>query len=419
MKNKKAFTLVELLAVIVILAVILVIAVPQVLDVIETTKVGSLESSAKLIANSAEKKYAEFLALGKDTSTIKCSDVTKLNDRDYGTCTISFDENGEATISIKGKDDGKFEGLKCEGTKDNMVCGDIPQLPVINCTFEGEMVQGAEYVNGQYTYKYKQEYDIDDTFEGWVNKDFDGWGVTLTDKGSTEPVTSEVCTYINGKPVVSMRWMFAGSKATSIDLSSFNTSNVTSMFGMFAGSAATSLDLSNFDTSNVTDMSGMFSESKTTSLDLSSFNTSKVTNMGYMFNDSAVTNLDLSNFDTSNVINMSGMFMNSAATSLDLSNFDTSNVTNMSYMFRDSVATSLDLSSFDTSKVTDMSDMFAYSAAISLDLSSFNTGNVIDMSAMFYHSAATTGYAKTQTDADKFNLSSGKPSTLTFVVKGS
>ena len=345
MKNKKAFTLVELLAVIVILAVILVIAVPQILDVIDTTKVGSLESSAKLIASTAEKKYAEFLALGKDTSTIKCSDVTKLNDRDYGTCTIKFDENGKATVTLKGKENGKFEGLQCSGTKDNMVCGDIPPLPVINCTFDGELVQGAEYVHGQYTYRYKQYY-YNDIFDGpgWNGFSNDGWGVTLTDKESTKAVTSEVCTYINDKPVVSMSGMFYGSAATTLDLSSFNTSKVTKMSSMFENSAATILDLSSFDTSKVTDMSSMFQVS--------------------------------------------------AATSIDLSSFDTSNVTNMSYMFAYSKATSLDLSSFDTSNVT-------------------NFGN------MFESSKATVGYARTRTDADKFNSSTNKPSALTFVVKGS
>ena len=414
MKNNKAFTLVELLAVIVILAVILVIAVPQVLDVIDTTKIGSLESSAKLIASTAEKKYAEYLALGK------------------------------ATVTIKGKDDGKFDGLKCEGTKDNMVCGDIPPLPVINCTFtpsedntiksklytvkdydacmtnlrstiidemggtedilngicsgtgdgyvgstsqniewiivdnyfteqelidlnviNAEEIDVYEYVNGQYTYRYGQEYGGDD----WYTIDNDGWGVTLTDKASTEPVTSEVCTYINDKPIVSMSSMFEESAATSIDLSSFDTSNVTNMSFMFSGSAVTSLNLSSFNTSNVTNMSGMFM-------------------------NSAVTSLDLSNFDTSNVTSMHSMFMNSAVTSLDLSNFDTSNVTSMHSMFWGSAAISLDLSSFDTSKVT-------------------------DMSYMFQNSSATTGYARTQTDADKFNSSDGKPSTLTFVVKES
>ena len=383
MKNKKAFTLVELLAVIVILAVILVIAVPQVLDVIDTTKVGSLESSAKLIANSAEKKYAEYLALGKDTSTIKCSDVSKLNNKDYGTCTVSFDENGKATVLIKGKDDGKFDGLKCEGTKDNMVCGDIPPLPVINCTFDGELAQGAEYVNGQYTYRYKQEYD----YYTWENIEIDGWGVILTDKASTEPITSEVCTYINDKPVVSMSFMFYASAATTLDLSSFNTSKVTNMQGMFSWSAATNLDLSSFNTGNVTNMTSMFARSAATSLDLSNFDTSKVTDMSDMFFEYTGTNIDLSNFDTSNVTDMSSMFFAYTGTNIDLSNFDTSKVTNMSGMFSNSKATNLDLSSFDTSNVTDMSFMFAQSSTRYIDLSSFNTSNVINVDSMFCDAA--------------------------------
>ena len=54
--NKKGFTLVELLAVIVILAVILVIAVPQILNTIDESRNGALMSSAKLIAASAETK---------------------------------------------------------------------------------------------------------------------------------------------------------------------------------------------------------------------------------------------------------------------------------------------------------------------------------------------------------------------------
>ena len=53
MKKKKGFTLVELLAVIVILAVILVMAVPQIMSVIESARKGSIESTAKLIAEGA------------------------------------------------------------------------------------------------------------------------------------------------------------------------------------------------------------------------------------------------------------------------------------------------------------------------------------------------------------------------------
>ena len=68
MKKKKGFTLVELLAVIVILAVILVIAVPQIMSVIESARKGSIESTAKLIAEGAEREYTNRKILGKDTN---------------------------------------------------------------------------------------------------------------------------------------------------------------------------------------------------------------------------------------------------------------------------------------------------------------------------------------------------------------
>ncbi len=248
--------------------------------------------------------------------------------------------------------------------------------------------------------------------------------------------------YLDTSNVIDMSRMFQDSQATTLDLSSFDTSKVTIMSHMFLRSQATTLDLSSFDTSNVTDMSYMFQNSQATTLDLSSFDTSNVTDMSYMFNGSQVTTLDLSNFNTSNVTTMRTMFQNSQATTLDLSSFDTSNVTDMSYMFnysqvttldlsnfntsnvttmrtmfQDSQATTLDLSSFDTSNVTDMSFMFFNSKATTLDLSSFDTSNVTDMARMFYNSQATTGYARTQADANRFNSSSYKPSTLTFVVK--
>ncbi|MGM9877359.1 MAG: BspA family leucine-rich repeat surface protein, partial [Bacilli bacterium] len=82
----------------------------------------------------------------------------------------------------------------------------------------------------------------------------DGWGVQLTDKKSTEPVTSELCSSINGKPIVTMRYMFYDSKATTLDLRSFDTSNVTNMSWMFQYSKATTIDLSSFDTSKATIM---------------------------------------------------------------------------------------------------------------------------------------------------------------------
>lgn len=176
------------------------------------------------------------------------------------------------------------------------------------------------------------------------------------------------------------------SKLTSLDLSSFDTSNVTDMSGMFYKcSSFTTLGLSNLDTSNVTDMRAMFDDcSSLTSLDLSSFDTSKVTDMGYMF------------------------CYCSRLISLDLSSFDTSNVTDMRYMFCScSSLISLDLSSFDTSRVISMHEMFYYCASLTtLDLSNFNTSKVIDMCSMFRNCSSLIDIYI----SDKWNINSVKHS---------
>ena len=281
-----------------------------------------------------------------------------------------------------------------------------PSPEAVYCTFDGELKQGAEYVNGQYTYRYKKEGISSSSGLNWYSISTDGWGVQLTDKTSTDAVTSSLCTYINNKPVVSMKYMFAYSQATTIDVSNFNTSNVINMGSMFYNSQATTLDVSNFDTSKARNMSYMFSSSKATTLDVSNFNTSNVTNMYAMFLSTKVSVLDVSKFDTSKVTNMSYMFSGSEATTLDVSNFNTSNVTNMGSMFYYSQATTLDVSNFDTSKVTDMSKMFSSSQATTLDLSGFNTSNVTNMSNMFNKATnLKTIYVSNKFITDKVNSS--------------
>ena len=228
-------------------------------------------------------------------------------------------------------------------------------------------------------------------------------------------LTSLNVSSFNTSNVKRMDAMFYGcSGLTSLDVSNFNTSNVVRMtrtvdtvldyytgyssgeevqipesnklirFGMFAQcSSLTSLDLSSFNTSQVTDMRGLFEGcKKLTSLNVSSFNTSNVKYMDGMFKDcSSLTSLDLTNFNTSNVVSMGtvhrffynwgsagqygnyryeangGMFENcTGLTSLDLSNSNTSNVTRMYKMFYNCTnLTYLNLSIFDMSnlEVTD------------------------------------------------------------------
>ena len=268
---------------------------------------------------------------------------------------------------------------------------------VTNCTFDGELTQGAEYVNGQYTYRYMQEgvYSNDSSL-AWVDIKDKGWGVQLTDKDSTAVAIGNVCTYINNEPVISMSYMYSGSAAESINLSSFNTSKVKNMKAMFYKVTTTTLDTSSFDTPSVTDMSYMF-YSQATKIDASGFDTSNVTDMSYMFSYTQATTLDLSSFNTSKVNNMNSMFSSTNATTLDLSNFDTSKVTNMGSMFFGSKVNNLDLSNFDTSNVTDMSNMFWFSSASVIDVSGFDTSKVTNMDYMFYDSKAKTIYV-----SDKF-----------------
>ena len=109
----------------------------------------------------------------------------------------------------------------------------------------------------------------------------------------------------------SNRWIFEKRhcKATSLDLSNFDTSNLTSLWGMFEDCQATSINLESFDTSNVTSMVNVFHSCAVKSLDLSNFETSKVTSMSEMFR--FCRNLDylnLSSFDDSNVKDMDKMF---------------------------------------------------------------------------------------------------------------
>ena len=138
--KKNAFTLIELLAVIVILAVILVIAIPRILNVIEESKKDSIKSSARMIINSAEKKNMIDKVNGS-TEEITCDNSVKLSKEDYESCIITIDEEGKATINLVGK--GKFDGYKCIGTNDNLACGQVESITL--------PLNGKEYIEKLYS----------------------------------------------------------------------------------------------------------------------------------------------------------------------------------------------------------------------------------------------------------------------------
>ena len=112
-------------------------------------------------------------------------------------------------------------------------------------------------------------------------------------RGMTNLVDVNGIRYLNTSEVDNMAMMFYQcSRLTSIDLSSFDTSNVLVLGYMFYGcSAFTSIDLSNFNTSKVLDTSGMFSScgALQTIYVGSGWDMSKVNSSSYMF--SSCTNL--------------------------------------------------------------------------------------------------------------------------------
>ena len=441
--NKKGFTLVELLAVIAIIAILGTMGVAAVLKIYNNNINKTMVVQENNIAE-ASKTYLEDYCIDPIDNTYECPDSYKNNESIKYVCLsdlqdnikdnyvnkttykksdckgiITFTENKDGeylnakTYLYCGYDKNKKEyeymtdssldiskysrcdiasGIKGEG-ETTTTTTTTKVVPAVACTYNGTLKQGTEYVNGQYTYRYMQDGDFPSSGLTWKNMSTKGWGVQLTDKKSTDPVTSEVCTTINGIPVTSASYAFRDSKAVSIDLSSFDNNQITDMNHMFSWSDVRSMDLNYLNTSKVTNMSGMFNGVSITKLDIQALDTRNVTDMSSMFNSAYIKDADFSKLNTSKVTNMDSMFYKFRTNSdtLDVSNFDTSKVTDMSSTFSDLEFTSIKgIEKLDTSNVTRMSCMFCFSEMETIDVSHFNTSNVRIMSDVFAYTFVDT-----------------------------
>ncbi|MCI7332544.1 MAG: BspA family leucine-rich repeat surface protein [Mollicutes bacterium] len=453
MKNKKGFTLVELLSVIAILAILVIIALPNVIRMFTDAKKNAFVTEVQVVYKETTKKFISESSKGNKLSTVSSIDDTKLNMTGEGLdyCVILDNQGkvkklavGNNSYYIVLNDINDVESITKDDVQDgkltDMKCDSEAFKVKLKCKYDGELKQGAEYINGQYTYRYMQESSNN---RSWNNIYDLGWGVRITDDKSEEDANTAICDTINDIPIVSAAYMYYYSNAKQIDVSTLNTNNIKNMSYMFSYTIVNKLDLRNFNTSNVTNIRGMFDSSYVKEIiGISDFNTSNVTDMSSTFKWSSLETIDISRWDTSKVTSMSGMFSGTSNASskrdssvrkyvdasvkniiglndinteklvnmnymfqgysgndFSLSNFNTSNVTKMGYTFSGIKVNKLDLSSFNTSKVTDMSFMFYQSAATTLDLSSFNTSNVTNMNDMFKNSAATT------LDLSSFNTS--------------
>ena len=334
---------------------------------VDVNNLNPVDTYYKLLYLNNSNLEIKYFSETKDTDEVKTSykspndSVTSSNTNNLKLfIRNNSDTNQDVSFSLKG-------GYINNTLSDISVPSGYSEITIDNssnntyfCKTSDTLAQGLEYVNGQYTYGYMKEGHNSSSGLAWSNISNDGWGVQLTDKASTDAITSKICSYINNKPLVSAAGTFNKSQATILNLDGLNTSNIINMNGMFSNTQITTLDVSKFDTSNVKDMGWMFSGSQATTLDVSSFNTSNVTNMKYMFGNIPAITIDVSKFNTSKVTNMYAMFYRSQITTLDLSSFDTSNVTDMSFMFNNSIKLKTIYASnkFKTDLVTSSSNMF-------------------------------------------------------------
>ena len=192
--------------------------------------------------------------------------------------------------------------------------------------------------------------------------------------------------------VVGMGGMFYGVHiAEPLNLNKWDVSKVTDMMNMFRASHYTSIDISSWDTSNVAIFETMFMQCKATELKLpSKFVRSiegKITNMYRMFNQAGVISLDVTEWDTQNINSLIGVFMMCVNLTeiKGIENWNTSKITSMNQLFYQcKKLTSLNISEWETGQVTDMGSMFQECEKLeTIDMTKWDTSKVASIYCMF------------------------------------
>ena len=237
----------------------------------------------------------------------------------------------------------------------NITIGKVKPNP---CTYDGELVQGTEYVNGQFTYRYRQKigsFQANNSYS-WINNDNDGWAVILTDLNSTDDVNTKICSTINEKPVNIANNLFFNSKAKNINISDWDTSNLEDISYMFVFiQNVEELNLSNWDLTNVTNMSHFVNGTNSLKkVDFSNVNLEKVKDLSDAFsNNTSLEEFKIDNCDISKVEIMDRMFSNNPSLKkIDMSSFDTDSLISMDLIFNDDTSLeTINLDGFDLSKL--------------------------------------------------------------------
>lgn len=185
------------------------------------------------------------------------------------------------------------------------------------------------------------------------------------------------------RTVTNMSNMFNGNTVFNQPIGSWDVSNVTNMNNMFINATAFNQALSNWNTSNVTNMNSMFWSASAFNQPIGNWNVSNVTNTGGMFGGTSRFNQSINSWNTSKLTSINHMFNQNTAFNQPLNSWDTSKVTDMYGAFYGASAFNQPLNSWNTSSATTMGSMFREAGAFNQPLSSWNTANVTDMLYMF------------------------------------
>ena len=410
---KKAFTLIELLSVIIILGIIALIAVPVTSRIIDEARIGAFKRSVENIEDAVGRKVAMDLLKGDNSekSYVYSDGKSTSGDLDKAfkgkrpdEAIIHVNSSGEIEYAIYDKDlkvcvSKSYESSEYEVSKninDKNECLGMLTIALLMDSSIGEksgiktfankiisvsFVNNSEMIEGQ-PITYDLSLDEDESVLGYLmpaaNNMFD------------------LYVYSPGKIYAPANFYFFEdmNNLVSVDFANLSTINTVNMSNLFywCSSLEEIKNIQNLNTSKVTTMRNMFAQNESlVSLDLSSFDTSSLTDMNGMFYEcSSLEYLNISGFNTSKVIDMNGVFESCRSLlSINLSNFNTSNVTDMFAMFFECESlTSLDLTSFDITNVTDMDDMF--DETINLEViyvnSNWNTDNKNTEYGMFTNS---------------------------------
>lgn len=116
--NKKGFTLVELLAVIVILAIIALIATPIILNVIDNAKEGAAKNSAYGYIDALEKANAQAILSDSEVTVLSGTYTTS-----DGGKVVTYGSNKSMNVNFKG--DAPTDGGKLTYTNGKLTGGSI------------------------------------------------------------------------------------------------------------------------------------------------------------------------------------------------------------------------------------------------------------------------------------------------------